>query len=107
MHMYVFFLFSDPMLTPENVISVMDEVELWDENESYKYLDMPHGTHRALLRKHGRGRAGKIALMENYLLYHPYPRWEAVIELVEVMERNGLARAGLAQDVKDKYVTSK
>ena len=105
--MYVLFIFSDPTLTPKNVISVMDEVQLWDENESYVYLDMPYGTHRALLSRHGRGRAGKIALVENYLSYHPYPRWEPVIELVEVRERSGLARAGLAQDVKDKYITSK
>ena len=107
MYMYVFFLFSDPMLTPENVISVMDEVELWDESESYVYLDMHYETYRALLRRHGRGRAGKIALVENYLSYHPYPRWVSIIELVEVREKSGLARAGLAQDIRDKYVTSK
>ena len=100
----MFFLLSDPTLTPENVISVMEDVEVWGEGDSSRYLNMPWDTHRA---RHGSRRALKIALIEEYLSHHPYPRWEPLIELVEDRERKGKARAGLAQEIKDKYITSK
>ena len=103
----MFLLLSDPTLTPENVISVMEDVEVWDEDDSAWYLDMPLDTHWALHGRHGSRRALKIALIEEYLSHHPYPRWEPLIELVEDMEREGKARAGLAQEIKDKYITSK
>ena len=103
----MFLLLSDPTLTPENVISVMEEVEVWDGSDSSRYLDMPWDTHRTLRRRHGSRRALKIALIEEYLSHHPYPRWEPLIELVEDREREGKARAGLAQEIKDKYITSK
>ena len=103
----MFLLLSDPTLTPENVISVMEDVKVWSEYDSYGYLDMPLDTHRALHRRHGSRRVLKIALIEEYLSHHPYPRWEPLIELVEDRERKGKARAGLAQEIKDKYITSK
>ena len=103
----MFLLLSDPTLTPENVISVMEDVEVWDGVDSARYLDMPYNTHLALHRRHGSRRVLKIALIEDYLSHHPYPRWEPLIELVEDRERWGKARAGLAQEIKDKYITSK
>ena len=103
----MFLLLSDPTLTPENVISVMEDVEIWDKDDSTRYLDMPRDTLQALHGRHGSRRALKIALIEEYLSHHPYPRWEPLIELVEKREREGKARAGLAQEIKDKYITSK
>ena len=105
----LFLLLLDPTLTPDNVISVMEDVEVWNEFDSSRYLHMPRDTHRALHGRHysDSGKALKIALIEEYLSHHPYPRWEPLIELVEDMERWGKARARLAQEIKDKYITSK
>ena len=102
----MFLLLSDPTLTPENVISVMEDVKVWDKYDSSRYLDMPWNTRRALYGRHGQ-RALKSALIEEYLSHHPYPRWKQLIELVKDREREGKARAGLAQEIKDKYITSK
>ena len=103
----MFLLLLDPTLTPKNVISVMEDVKVWDEDDSSGYLSMPLDTHRALQRRHGSEIALKIALIEEYLSHHPYPTWEPLIELVKDREREGKARAGLAQEIKDKYITSK
>ena len=105
--MTIFIIFLDPTLTPANVISVMEDVEVWEEFHSSKYLGMPEETHRELLARLGSGRALKIALIEEYLFNHLYPTWEPVKELVEKREEEGKARAGLAQEIEDKYITSK
>ena len=107
MHMYIILFTSDPTLTPENVVAELQEVQLWGRVESYSYLDMPHSTHDNLIRRHGDGAQGKSALVNEYLSQHPYPRWGQIVQLLEWREKNGKARAGLAQEVKDKYVTSK
>ena len=103
----MFLLLSDPTLTPKNVISVMEDVEVWNFSDSNRYLGIPRDTHWTLHGKHGGGKALKIAFIEEYLSHHPYPRWEPLIELVQNMEREGKARTGLAQEIKDKYITSK
>ena len=95
---------SDPTLTPENVLAELQKVQLWGRYESYFYLDMPWSTHDDLIRRHGNGSQGKSALVNEYLSQHPYPRWGQIVRL---LEENGKARARrLAQEVKDKYMTS-
>ena len=104
MHMYIILFTSDPTLTPENVLAELQEVQLWGRNESSDYLDMPSSTHNNLIRRHGDGAQGKSALVNEYLSQHPYPRWGQIVELLEEREKKGKARAGLAQEVKDKWV---
>ena len=104
MHMCIILFTSDPTLTPENVLAELQEVQLWGRDESYHYLDMPSSTHDNLIRRHGDGAQGKSALVNEYLSQHPYPRWGQIVELLEKREKKGKARAGLAQDVKDKWV---
>ena len=106
MHMYIILFTSDPTLTPENVLAELQEVQLWGRDESYLYLDMPYSTHNNLIRRHGDGAQGKSALVNEYLSQHPYPRWGQIVRLLEEKEKNGKARAGLAQEIKDKYMTS-
>ena len=99
---------SDPTLTRDNIIDVMGEVEMWDWEQSNGYLDMPMNTHNRIVRQHGEGTYDcKFAIIDELLTNHPYPRWEQWVCLLEDMEREGQARAGLAQEVKDKYITSK
>ena len=107
--MYIILFTSDPTLTPENVLAELQEVQLWESYESWHYLDMLRDTHDNLIRRHGDGAQGKSALVNEYLSQHPYPRWSQIVRLLEEMEKNGRARAGLAQEVKDKckkYMTS-
>ena len=106
MHMYIILFTSDPTLTPENVLAELQEVQLWGSVESSRYLDMPSSTHDDLIHRHGDGAQGKSALVNEYLSQHPYPRWGQIVQLLERREINGKARAGLAQEVKDKYMTS-
>ena len=106
MHMYIILFTSDPTLTPENVLADLQKVQLWGSDESSGYLDMPHSTHDDLIRLHGRRAQGKSAIVNEYLSHHPYPRWGQIVQLLEEREREGKARAGLAQEVKDKYITS-
>ena len=106
MHMYIILFTSDPTLTPENVLAELQEVQLWGRDESLAYLDMPYSTHEDLIRRHGDGVAGKSALLNEYLSHHPYPRWGQIVRLLEEREKKEKARAGLAQEVKDKYMTS-
>ena len=106
MHMYIILFTSDPTLTPENVLTELQEVQLWGRYESLVYLNMPWSTHDNLIRRYGDGAQGKSALVNEYLSHHPYPRWGQIVELLEDREKYGKARAGLAQEVKDKYMTS-
>ena len=106
MHMYIILFTSDPTLTPENVLAELQEVQLWGSDESSRYLDMLPSTHNNLIRRHGDGAQGKSALVNEYLSHHPYPRWGQIVHLLEERESDGKARAGLAQEVKDKYMTS-
>ena len=106
MHMYIILFTSDPTLTPENVLAELQEVQLWERRESSLYLDMPDSTHGNLIHRHGDGAQGKSALVNEYLSQHPYPMWGQIVRLLKDRERDGKARAGLAQEVKDKYMTS-
>ena len=66
---------------------------------------MPKLTHRRLSCC-GDGGQRKSAVVNEYLSHHPYPRWGQIVELLDTMAFRGKARAGLAQEVKDKYMTS-
>jgi len=84
-----------------------DEVELPEWAGRYDgYLDMPPATYNKLVRRHGTGKEGNQQLFSEFLSHHPYPRWELVVQLLEELECKGEARAGLAQEVKEKYLTS-
>ena len=104
--MYIILFVSGHTLTPENVLAELQEIQLWARNESYRYLGMPLNTHDDIIYRHGNGAQGKSALVNEYLSQHPYPRWSQIVELLEDREKNGKARAGLAQEVKHKYMTS-
>ena len=60
------------------------------------YLDMPGPLYDEIMKK------GKQALFSEFLSHHPYPRWELIMQLIE---KSGKAR--LAQEVKERYLTSK
>jgi len=70
------------------------------------YLEMPRGTYNGLVSKYGTGKEGRRQIFSEFLSHHPYPRWEVVVQLLEKLEDEGKARAGLAQEVKAKYLTS-
>ena len=81
---------------------------MWDSEQSNDYLNMPINTHDTIVRQHHKGTYDcKVAIIDELLTNHPYPRWELWVDLLENMEWRGQARAGLAQEVKDKYITSK
>jgi len=71
-----------------------------------KYLDMPYHTYNELVSKYGTEKEGRRQILSEFLSHHPHPTWELVVKLLEVLERKGKARAGLAQEVKEKYLTS-
>ena len=81
---------------------------MWNSDQSNGYLDMPWNTHDTIVSHHHKGTYDcKLAIIDELLTNHPYPRWEQWVDLLKNMERMGQARAGLAQEVKDKYITSK
>ena len=104
--MYIIHFTSDPTLTPKNILAELQEVQLWESSESYRHLGMQRETHDNLIRRHGIGAPGKSALVNEYLSQHPYPTWGQIVQLLEKRENVKKARAGLAQEVKDKYMTS-
>ena len=48
----------------------------------------------------------KLLLFTEFLSKHPFPRWELVVDLLKRLEGVGKARSGLAQELKEKYLTS-
>ena len=70
------------------------------------YLDMAHDKYEDIVRRNGTEEKGRQALFTEFLSHHPYPRWELVVTLLKRLEKKGKARAGLAQEVKEKYPTS-
>ena len=97
---------SDPTLTTETMLLETDGVQVPGRAGFPPYLDMPYSTYNELVSKYGTGKEGKRQIFSEFLSHHPYPRWELVVELLERLERVGWARAGLAQEVKEKYLTS-
>ena len=75
--------------------------------EYCSYVDVPHGIYCGIIQRHGTGENGREALFSEILSNHPYPRWDVVVELLEGLENEGKARAGLAKEVKEKYLTGK
>ena len=99
---------SDPTLTTDTMMAATEGVELDQYSPlSSPYLDMPTNTYYGIIRRHGTGEEGSRQIFSEFLSHHPYPRWELVVKLLEVLECKGKARARLAQEVKEKYLTSK
>ena len=98
---------SDPTLTTDTMMAATKGVEL-PKYSSFldPCLDMPEHTYEGIIRRHGTGNEGRRQIFSELLSHHPYPRWELVVKLLERLEREGKARAGLAQEVKEKYLTS-
>ena len=99
---------SDPTLITETMLLATDGVQM-PGRAGYRdgqCLDMPYSTYSGLVSKYGTGKEGRRQIFSEFLSHHPYPRWELVVELLEWLEREGEARAGLAQEVKEKYLTS-
>ena len=97
---------SDPTLTTETMLLATDGVQMPGRTYIGEYLDMPYATYNELVSKYGTGKEGRRQIFSEFLSHHPYPRWELVVELLEELERQGKARARLAQEVKEKYLTS-
>ena len=101
---------SDPTLTTDTMMAATEGVELPNHSSSIlpegDYLDMPDETYNGIIRRHGTGNRGREKVFSEFLSHHPYPRWELVVKLLERLEEKGKARAGLAQEVEEKYLTS-
>ena len=100
---------SDPTLTTETMLLETDGVRMPRRAgfpHGGPYLEMPDNTYNELVSKYGTGKEGRRQIFSEFLSHHPYPRWELVVKLLEKLEREGKARAGLAQEVKEKYLTS-
>ena len=98
---------SDPTLTTDTMLLATHGVHMPGRAVlSGQYLDMPDATYNELVSKYGTEKEGRRQIFSEFLSHHPYPRWELVVELLEMLEREGKARAGLAQEVKEKYLTS-
>ena len=102
---------SDPTLTTDTMMAATEGVELSNHSFStipglQEYLEMPDKTYNEIIRRHGTGSRGREKLFSEFLSHHPYPRWELVVKLLEMLEREWKARARLAQEVKEKYLTS-
>ena len=100
---------SDPTLTTDTMMAATEGVELPQNQSSFPwdaYLYMPVETYNEMIRRHGTGSRGREKVFSEFLSHHPYPRWELVVKLLERLEREGKARVGLAQEVKEKYLTS-
>ena len=98
---------SDPTLTADTMMATMKGVELPEHSLILDpYLDIPKDIYGGIIRGHGTGKEGRRQIFSEFLSHHPYPRWELVVKLLEKLEREGKARAGLAQEVKEKYLTS-
>ena len=69
-------------------------------------LQMPEHKYNDLVKYHGTKDDAKLLLFTEFLSKHPYPRWELVVDLLEELEGVGKARSGLAQKLKEKYLTS-
>ena len=69
-------------------------------------LQMPAEEYNDIIKYHGTKDEAKLLLFKQCLLKHPYPRWELVVDLLERLEGKGKARPGLAQELKEKYLTS-
>ena len=97
---------SDPTLTTDTMMAATEGVELVEYSFDDGYLEMPDETYNIIIRRHGTGSRGREKVFSEFLSHHPYPRWELVVELLERLEHKGKARAGLAQEVEEKYLTS-
>ena len=97
---------SDPTLTTETMLLATDGVQMPGGALCSECLQMPYSTYIKLMIKYGTGKEGRREIFSEFLSHHPYPRWELVVKLLERLEREGKARAGLAQEVKEKYLTS-
>ena len=69
-------------------------------------LDMRAHRYIVIYKQHSTRNDRKRAIFTEFLSKHPYPRWELVVDLLKELERNGNARFGLAQELKEKYMTS-
>ena len=100
---------SDPTLTTETMLLETDGVQIPGRAgflDGGPYLDIPVATYNELVSTHGTGKEGRRQIFSEFLSHHPYPQWELVVELLEKLEFKGKARAGLAQEVEEKYLTS-
>ena len=77
----------------------------WDKYRIYP-LNMSADQYNAIYKRHATRNDRKRAIFTEFLSKHPYPRWELVVDLLKELERNGNARFGLAQELKEKYMTS-
>ena len=100
---------SDPTLTTDTMMAATEGVKLPRNHSSFPggaYFNMPDETYNEIIRRHGTGSRAREKVFSEFSSHHPYPRWELVVELLESLEHLGKARAGLAQEVKEKYLTS-
>ena len=101
-------LTSDPTLSLVTLMRETAGIILHDTaGHSGKYtLQMPAHKYNDLVKYYGTKDEAKLLLFTEFLSKHPYPRWELVVDLLEELEYFGKARSGLAQELKEKYLTS-
>ena len=99
---------SDPTLSLDNILSATKSVKMPESLFTYSTycLIMPFATYHSIVEKHGTGDEGRKEIFREFLSHHPYPTWEVIIKLLERLEDEKKARVGLAQEVKEKYLTS-
>ena len=111
------FISPDDTLTEGNVMDALTGVRLWDSEDSYLYLHMPHSTHDEIVSRHRREEeAAKRSLVSEFLSHHPLPSWTHIVKLIRMLEgragseysvlEDSKAREGTADMVSDKYLKS-
>ena len=100
-------LTSDPTLSLEAMMRETECVSLltWGVYRIYP-LDMMANKYTVIYKQHATRNDRKRAIFTEFLSKHPYPRWALIVGLLKELERNGTARSGLAQELKEKYLTS-
>ena len=95
----------DPSLTPDNILQSTRNIPLWNRDDSYNYLDMPHSLHDEITAKYN-GEQAKRELFSTWVASHPCPTWENVAVLLRELERGGRGRKGAAEEVEETYLKS-
>ena len=95
----------DPSLTPDNILQSTRNIPLWNREDSYWCLNMPHSLHNEITAKYN-GEQAKRELISTWLTSHPCPTWEHVAELLRELERWGRGRKGAAEEVEETYLKS-
>ena len=94
----------DRSLTTDNIVLATKDIPLWKKADSYVYLDIPESQHEEIAAKYD-GEQAKRELVSTWLVGHPCPSWDHVVELVKKLEW-GIGKSGLGDAIEEKYLRS-